>query len=977
MRRLLWIVGLVFGLSWTPTTQAQLVAPPSVDWVSIPGNASVGDTIWTGIWAHANYSDNSDGNDWNAGAMPLVLAVNMSVQRPGESGWTQFHGWIDPWAASAEAWGSFTINSPGTHYVKVQVMDGRPWYSEEYLYGIAVANPAPTITSALSVSVVKSAGSHYQITTSGPATSYGATGLPAGMTINTSTGVIGNVPTATIGHYPVTITAHNAIGSDSKTLNIYVCEISPITITTNTGQVVNVITNPNPAITFGQSVTLNATITDPSGTMDGQGVNGNLGIADHWAEYASWQWFSATSSRAFSITYQPTNVGIGQHWMSVQAHDAYGYPNIGFNLTVNRATPAITWNPDTSTLPMGSTLAGRLNATAVNPHSSSSAFAPPSPTYTVTSGPALVGQAIDESTVLATPGTYTVQVSWPQTANFNQATVTKTFPIDAGIVTNGSVTPGVVFSDQQPVQLYFNGSAAAGLAWIEGTVWKGQTALQQWWLPANSSVSFTPTAGNGVYWFQMRVVDIHSNYSDQWISFFVGPQTSTLPYATSFEQSQGYVVDGNLYPQQGWWVWLGASDIVNNLGQHGSASVRLNPASQIAKVQKYFTSSATQAFIDVYARPVATTTVNNSSWIDNGASRLGFVKVSPTQGAIHAYHGDGNGGGSWQDTGARFATNASGQANQWMRLTVDHNYTTHQWQLIVDGVRVASDRGMPSSSATALTDIIWWGTTSAAAYLDNFTATTVNPFPAPGVPINLNDTAKTDETVSLSWTLPGGSVPAVLYEITRTGGTTGTVKTTSTTPSATVGDLYPSTAYTFTVRARNAAGYWSISSAGESVTTLADQTPPQKPDALTPSAFTPVSFVLSWNVPYDRVGVTGYEVQLDGVTVASPTSPSHPFTGLLPSTVYTLRVRARDAIPNWSDWSDPLTVTTPAPDMNADYDGDGVTTGVELFLGLNPYYDPNDVNVYRYSYDKINQLKRGPGGEYKKDAEGNIEEVQP
>ena len=63
-------------------------------------------------------------------------------------------------------------------------------------------------------------------------------------------------------------------------------------------------------------------------------------------------------------------------------------------------------------------------------------------------------------------------------------------------------------------------------------------------------------------------------------------------------------------------------------------------------------------------------------------------------------------------------------------------------------------------------------------------------------------------------------------------------------------------------------------------------------------------------------------------------------------------------------------------DPNADDDGDGVSNSLETALGLNPY-DPADVSVSIYTYDKINQLKTGPGGQYIKDAEGNIKQVLP
>lgn len=77
----------------------------------------------------------------------------------------------------------------------------------------------PAITSALSASGIVSLAFNYQITASHSPTSFNASGLPSGLGVNTSTGVISGSPTAT-GTTNAVISAANTNGTGSAILTI-------------------------------------------------------------------------------------------------------------------------------------------------------------------------------------------------------------------------------------------------------------------------------------------------------------------------------------------------------------------------------------------------------------------------------------------------------------------------------------------------------------------------------------------------------------------------------------------------------------------------------------------------------------------------------------------------------------------------------------------------------------------------------------
>ena len=149
---------------------------------------------------------------------------------------------------------------------------------------------APLVTSASSASVTGGSAFAYAISATNNPTSFGAAGLPQGLSMNTATGLISGTPT-TPGTFYITISASNAFGTGSAILVLVVNNGGPVITSASSAA-------PNPA-DIGQAVTFSIAASDPDGDSlsyawdFGDGTSGSGAIATH--VYSAGGAFTATA----------------------------------------------------------------------------------------------------------------------------------------------------------------------------------------------------------------------------------------------------------------------------------------------------------------------------------------------------------------------------------------------------------------------------------------------------------------------------------------------------------------------------------------------------------------------------------------------------------------------------------------------------------------------------------------------------------
>ena len=257
---------------------------------------------------------------------------------------------------------------------------------------------APSITSSLTASANVGTAFNYTTTASGTPTSYAATGLPSGLSINTTTGVISGSPT-TVGSSNVSLTATNATGTDTKTLVITVGQGSQ-------------------TITFGTLAP--KTYGNGDFTLNGASSSGLM-----------LTYTSSNESVATISGNTVTIIGVGTSTITASQDGSANYlaaTAISQTLTVNKSSQSITFgalpsmNESDSTFTLGATASSGL---AVSYSSSNTSV------ITISGNTATIFGA----------GTTTITASQSGNENFDAATnVTQNQTVVSASLTNQTIT---------------------------------------------------------------------------------------------------------------------------------------------------------------------------------------------------------------------------------------------------------------------------------------------------------------------------------------------------------------------------------------------------------------------------------------------------------------------------------------------------------------------------------------------------------
>jgi len=587
------------------------------------------------------------------------LAYTTDGTTPTESGGTITHG-----TALANG-GSVTISATTT----LTAIAFKTGYTDSAVTsGLYTINSMiPVISSAGTAFGTIGAAFSYQITATHSPTSYGATGLPAGLSVNSSTGLISGTPSVS-GTSAVTLSATNASGTGSQALALKVADDwvlvgaadfngdgQPDLIWQNTvtGQRTIWLMNGTNLVS-GVSLGVVSTDWDLVGAADFL-QNGNADLI--WQNTVSGQraiWLMNGTTYVSSVSLGT----VSTDWDLVGAANfsGNGQPDIILQNKVNgqRAIWLMNGTTYVSSVSLG----------------------------TVSTDWDLVGAA--DFTGNGNP-----DLIWQDTVNGQRAIWLMNGATQASSVPLGSVPTywNLVGAAD------FNGDGQPDLIWQDTTTMQGAI-----WLMNGTTRVSTVTIAN------------------------------SLPYLADFEAGDGYIL-GTLNEQLGWVVSQGSALVTNQDFYSGAQSVVLQPSVPPAQITQTFslTTGENVVFVDFFAKPVAEANVNIATTFNVGSTRFAFVLSGAGQGTLEAFNGNGSSGGTWTSTNFTTPLAANNQAQGWVGLTARLDFTRKTWDLYANGAMVAADLGFLDRTSTALASFSVQGDPATASEIDYILADSENP----------------------------------------------------------------------------------------------------------------------------------------------------------------------------------------------------------------------------------------------------------
>ncbi|RBL88014.1 fibronectin type III domain-containing protein [Chitinophaga flava] len=258
-------------------------------------------------------------------------------------------------------------------------------------------------------------------------------------------------------------------------------------------------------------------------------------------------------------------------------------------------------------------------------------------------------------------------------------------------------------------------------------------------------------------------------------------------------------------------------------------------------------------------------------------------------------------------------------------LQLPAGYTSYLWKKATDATTLGTDRMLTVRDSGLYIATVTEQYGCSSNFSAPFKVIKASGTPAPDPATNAIARADSKTQITIDWSRnPNPATSETGYEVYRGSAAGGPYTLVGITGSGVTtfsnSGLNPNKTYYFVIRAVNDNGA-AVASNETSATTLVDNNPPTAPGTLKVTGTTRTSVSLSWTAATDDVGVTKYDIYVNGVKTYTVNGDQTSFTvnSLVYNQVYAFTVKARDLTGNQSPASNQVSASTANSGLNYKY----------------------------------------------------------